>query len=96
MLDKNNSLLTAISDEECATVCGGYGFIFNPDGSISFTSTSSGETIQQNGNDVTSTKFTSTTTLTFSSENSLPTLQGSASTPDKNQAPINFSLLKFV
>ena len=51
MLDENNSLLTAISDEECANVRGGgYGIIFNPDGSITLTSLDTGLVL---GNNVT-------------------------------------------
>ncbi len=43
MLDKKNSLLTAVSDEECATVRGGGdGFTVNPDGTLTFTSSSTG------------------------------------------------------
>lgn len=97
MLD-NNSLLTEVSELESATVSGGISYqnliTLNPDGTITINTKASGYTIQQNGTDITGTDFTSTTALTFGSD-SLPTLQGSAVTPDNPQKPVTFSLTPF-
>ncbi|MBR8838308.1 MAG: hypothetical protein DSM106950_30980 [Stigonema ocellatum SAG 48.90 = DSM 106950] len=49
MLDENNSLLTAVSEEEAATVSGGtVTYTYNPDGTITVNGLSSGEIFGKN------------------------------------------------
>ncbi len=85
MLDENNSLLTAVSEEEAATVCGGYSLTFDANGNpILNLTTDQGITGQKTGPAATDVKYAAyITNIIF--DPTTGSLQGTASTVDKSE-----------
>lgn len=95
MLDENNSLLTAVSEEEAATVCGGKGikYTVNPDGSVTVISSQTGLVL---GTNVTVDSVFTLGGVASPSPVSLEDTTPASSTPtEPNSAYINLTGLTF-
>ena len=91
MLDENNSLLTTVSEEEAATVCGGYTLTFDANGNpiLSYTTGtySTGQKTGPAATDVTLVNYTTQFQLNLTTGSA----QGSASASDNSETvPFSF------
>ena len=95
MLDHNNSLLTDVSDEECATVSGGLIIKPNPDGSYDFSTIINGITLKTTGpnpTDVKATEFTFNSIVAINADGQI-TIGGNIYTPDSPTPEVTLPFL---